>query len=76
MLSARHGQVRLKSRATRIVDLRATLKDYAPKFDLWYTLSPELREQLEKEEKRKKLKEIEDARSYSECVVRIRSRRT
>jgi hypothetical protein len=76
LLSALHGQVSLKSRATRIVDLRATLKDYAPKFGLWYTLSPELREQLEKEEKRKKLKEIEDARSYSECVVRIRSRRT
>lgn len=51
MKCARHAQARLKSRATRTVDLRATLKDYAPKFDLWYTLSPELREQLEKEEK-------------------------
>ena len=62
MKCARHAQARLKSRATRSADLRATLKDYAPKFDLWYTLSPELREQLEKEEKRKKLKEIEDIR--------------
>ena len=62
MNSARHGQARLKSRATRSADLRATLKDYAPKFDLWYTLSPEMREQLEKEEKREKLKEIEDIR--------------
>ena len=48
MNSARHGQARLKSRATRSADLRATLKDYAPKFDLWYTLSPELREQPRK----------------------------
>ena len=60
MKCARHAQARLKSRATRSADLRATLKDYAPKFDLWYTLSPELREQLEKEDKRKKLKEIEE----------------
>jgi hypothetical protein len=49
MNSARHAQAGLKSRATRIVDLRATLKDYAPKLGLWYTLSPEFREQLEKE---------------------------
>ena len=62
MSCARHAQARLKSRATRTVDLRATLKDYAPAFDLWYTLSPEMREQLEKEEKSKKLKEIEEIR--------------
>ena len=45
------SQAGLKSRATRIVDLRATLKDYAPKSGLWYTVSPELQEQLEKEDK-------------------------
>ena len=62
MNSARHAQAGLKSRATRIVDLRATLKDHAPKFDLWYSLSPESQEELEKEEKMKKLKEVADIR--------------
>ena len=52
----------MKSRATKIVDLRATLKDFAPKFDVWYTLSPKLRDQLAKEEENKELKELADIR--------------
>ena len=62
MDSARHAQAGLQIRAARIERLRTTIKAHAPPYDVWYTLSPELREQLEKEEKRKKLKEIEEIR--------------
>ena len=58
MDSARHAQ----ARAARIERLRATIKAHAPPYDEFYTLSPEMRDQLEKEKKMKELKELADMR--------------
>ena len=58
MDSARHAQ----ARAARIERLRTTIKTHAPPYDEFYTLSPEMRDQLEKEKKMKELKELADVR--------------
>ena len=62
MDSARHAQAGLQIRAARVERLRTTIKMYAPPYNVWYTLSPEMRDQLEKEEKRKELKKLVDMR--------------
>jgi hypothetical protein len=61
MDSARHAQAGLQIRAARIERPRTTIKTHAPPYDEFYTLSPEMRDQLERK-KMKELKELADVR--------------